>query len=60
VIIETEIRYRGTLIRDRILISEVELLHMKPEARPGIIQTAKRLCAVRCISKWRQLLLQEK
>jgi hypothetical protein len=55
--IETTIHYKGAIIRDRIFISELELAQLRSEVRPEIIHTAKRICAVRCIQKWRHAIL---
>jgi hypothetical protein len=50
-IIETILRHGKQVFRDRILVSEVELLHAQDRA--GIIQTARLVSYARILSRWR-------
>lgn len=59
-IIETRLYHNTVLIRDRIMVSELELEVLSPEAREAVIQTAKRICAARCVQKWRRHMLETK
>jgi hypothetical protein len=59
-IIETQLRHGGKLIRDRIMISEVELLHLPKSSRKEIIKSAKRIGAARCVQRWLAQLAKQK